>query len=111
MIAGLPGAAEAAVVPFAAGPGETELAAYVVVRDRDLGPSDIRSGLQGCLPAAAIPSSVLVLEALPRPRNGGIGFKQRDWHHAGFWQRRNSAAGQPPGPILPVAAVRTPVSG
>jgi peptide synthetase PhsA len=71
-IAGLPGVAEAAVVPFAPSQEETELAAYVVARDGGLEPADVRRQLEGRLPAAAVPASVLVVDALPRTRNGKV---------------------------------------
>ena len=71
-IAGLPGVAEAAVVPFAAGPEETELAAYVVPLAPGLEPADVRRQLEGRLPLASVPASVLVLGALPRLRNGKV---------------------------------------
>ncbi|HSR25141.1 MAG TPA: AMP-binding protein [Candidatus Eisenbacteria bacterium] len=71
-IAGLPGVAEAAVVPFAASPDETELAAYVVGREPGLEPAAIRRQLEGRLPGASVPTSVLVLDALPRLRNGKV---------------------------------------
>lgn len=41
----------------------------------------------------------------------GVGFKLGEWHDVGFWHRRSSAAGLPPGPILPVAAVDGPGGG
>jgi phosphinothricin acetyltransferase len=40
----------------------------------------------------------------------GVGFKMGEWHDVGFWQRRSSSAGLPPGPIRPVAAVQAPTT-
>jgi acyl-coenzyme A synthetase/AMP-(fatty) acid ligase/acyl carrier protein len=71
-IGGLPGVVEAAVVAFAAGADETELAAYVVAREPGLDAAAIRRQLEGRLPGASVPASVLLMEALPRLRNGKV---------------------------------------
>jgi acyl carrier protein len=68
---------EVAVVPRQDGPGERRLVAYVVPRGapEDLSrpsPAELRAAAAERLPEAMVPSSYVLLAALPRDRNGKL---------------------------------------
>lgn len=74
-VSAVTGVAEAAVVPYEAGDRETELAAYVVLKDADLTDTGLRRALAETLPPHLVPASVLLVPRLPRTRNGKIDRK------------------------------------
>ncbi|WP_192581203.1 amino acid adenylation domain-containing protein [Micromonospora sp. AMSO12t] len=65
----LPGVRQAAVVPHTAPGTGTRLVAYVV---GDAGPAQLRSRLEDRLPAYAVPSAFVAVDALPRTANGKL---------------------------------------
>ncbi|MEU7995025.1 amino acid adenylation domain-containing protein [Micromonospora sp. NPDC049060] len=65
----LPGVRQAAVVPHTAPGTGTRLVAYVV---GDAGPAQLRSRLEDRLPAYAVPSAFIPVDALPRTANGKL---------------------------------------
>jgi len=68
----LPGVAQAACLLREDRPGERRLIAYAVARDTGLQASDVRDALGRELPAYAVPSQVLLLQALPLNANGKV---------------------------------------
>ncbi|WP_051731877.1 AMP-binding protein [Kitasatospora phosalacinea] len=70
--AAVPGVSEAAVVPYAADGGETELALYAVPKDRALDAAALRGELAALLPAALVPTAVVLLAEMPRTGNGKV---------------------------------------
>ncbi|KPI15317.1 Phenylalanine racemase (ATP-hydrolyzing) [Actinobacteria bacterium OK074] len=74
-VSAVTGVAEAAVVAYEAGDHETELAAYVVVKDAELTDAGLRRALAETLPPHLVPASVLLVPRLPRTRNGKIDRK------------------------------------
>jgi amino acid adenylation domain-containing protein len=53
-------------------PGEKKVAAYVVARSQECSVNDLRTFLQGKLPAYMVPSSFVLMSALPLSPNGKV---------------------------------------
>ncbi|NBD09133.1 non-ribosomal peptide synthetase [Corallococcus silvisoli] len=66
-----PSVREALVLVREDSPGDKRLAAYVTFRD-SLSASDLRSHVQGLLPSHMVPSSFVLLDALPMTPNGKV---------------------------------------
>lgn len=69
VLAGLPGVAQAAVVPDGDGAGAARLLAFAVMA-ADEGGNELRRQLAERLPAQMVPDHVMVIDALPRNANG-----------------------------------------
>ncbi|MFI9063186.1 amino acid adenylation domain-containing protein [Streptomyces sp. NPDC053429] len=75
VLTGHPGVREAAVVPRETPDGVKRLVAFVVA-DAGVSAAALRSAVRAALPAAAVPSAVNLVEALPRTSSGKIDRKQ-----------------------------------
>jgi amino acid adenylation domain-containing protein len=67
-----PGVKSAAVLARQDTPGEKKLAAYIVARSADCSVSDLRTFLQGKLPAYMVPSAFVLMDSLPLSPNGKV---------------------------------------
>jgi amino acid adenylation domain-containing protein len=67
-----PGVREAAVLPWAAAPGDLRLAAYVVPEGSPLSPAELRGFLRERLPDAMVPSAWALLDRMPITPNGKV---------------------------------------
>ncbi|MCY1021700.1 non-ribosomal peptide synthetase [Pyxidicoccus sp. MSG2] len=71
-LGGHPGVGQAAVVALKDEHGETQLVGYVVAPPPGPSPSELRAHLQGRLPEYMVPSTFMVLGALPLTENGKL---------------------------------------
>jgi amino acid adenylation domain-containing protein len=67
-----PGVREAAVLPWAAAPGDLRLAAYVVPEGSPLSPAELRGFLRERLPEAMVPTAWALLDRMPITPNGKV---------------------------------------
>jgi amino acid adenylation domain-containing protein len=67
-----PGVKSAAVLARQDTPGEKKLAAYIVAKSADCSVNDLRTFLQGKLPAYMVPSAFVLMDSLPLSPNGKV---------------------------------------
>jgi amino acid adenylation domain-containing protein len=67
-----PGVKSAVVLARQDAPGEKKLAAYIVAKSADCSVNDLRTFLQGKLPAYMVPSAFVLMDSLPLSPNGKV---------------------------------------
>ena len=70
----LPHVRDAVVVGHGAGNGRRKLIAYVVISGYPSAADDLRAQLRRALPDYIVPAAIVVLDALPRTRNGKVDY-------------------------------------